>query len=85
MRKASEITIYTDSWYIMNGIEDRARWEQCGWKNAKGKEVANVDLWQQIQDLTQNHTVTVKIGEQHSYRNWLKDELHRCNNGGTYV
>ncbi|MEZ4672314.1 MAG: hypothetical protein R3E39_30780 [Anaerolineae bacterium] len=30
-----------------------------GWKNARGEQVANLDLWQQLQTLLEKHTVTL--------------------------
>ena len=43
-KKTSEIKIYTDSKYVMDGFySHRLRWRQNGWKN-KGKHIRNAVL-----------------------------------------
>lgn len=34
-------------------------WLKRGWKNARGEQVTNLDLWQQLQILLEQHTVTL--------------------------
>ncbi|MEO8613290.1 MAG: RNase H family protein, partial [Chloroflexota bacterium] len=34
-------------------------WIKRGWKNVRGEQVANLDLWQQLQTLLEQHTVTL--------------------------
>ena len=42
----SEITIYTDSIYVKNGITEWIiKWKDNGWKNSNKKLVKNKDLW----------------------------------------
>ena len=39
-------TIITDSMYVQQGITSWINaWERKGWKNGKGKAIANKDLW----------------------------------------
>ena len=52
-RNGSEITIFTDSKYVMDGINQWIdRWRSNGWKKADGKPVANQELWKQLHELT---------------------------------
>lgn len=45
----SEITLYTDSTYLIRGITQWIwGWRSRGWKNAEGKDVANRDLWEEL-------------------------------------
>ena len=42
----SEITIYTDSTYVKNGITEWIkRWKKNEWKGANKKPIKNKDLW----------------------------------------
>lgn len=45
-----EITIYSDSAYLINCYNDKwfIKWENNNWKNSKNEPVANIDLWKQL-------------------------------------
>lgn len=54
-----EVVLTTDSQYVVNAVahgwaED---WRKCGWRNAKNREVANPDLWEDLLGLLQVHNV----------------------------
>ena len=52
-RDGLEITIFTDSKYVMDGINQWIdRWLMNDWRKADGKPVANQDLWKQFHELT---------------------------------
>ena len=52
------VTIYTDSQYLRNGIGTWIHgWKARGWKTADHKPVKNVDLWQRLDALVQQHRV----------------------------
>ncbi|CAB4698730.1 MAG: ribonuclease HI [Actinobacteria bacterium] len=44
---AGDITIVSDSTYVVNCFRDRwwAKWERNGWRNSQKQPVANTDLW----------------------------------------
>jgi len=47
-RKPDEVTIYSDSQYVVNGCNDwRHGWEKKGWRRGKAA-LANSELWQAI-------------------------------------
>lgn len=47
-----QILCYSDSAYVLNGVTKWIKgWSFRGWKNAEGKEVANKEYWQRVQDL----------------------------------
>ena len=53
------ITLYTDSRYVMNGVQDwLPRWKANGWKTASKKPVANQDLWRLLDEAASRHQVT---------------------------
>ena len=74
----SEITIYTDSTYVKNGITEWVLiWKSNGWKNSKKKPVKNKDLWVKLDILCQQNQISWKWVKGHStnkYNN-LADEL----------
>jgi ribonuclease HI len=48
----------TDSTYVKDGITKWiAQWERKGWMTARGKPVANQDLWRLLHDLNETHRV----------------------------
>jgi ribonuclease HI len=49
LKKTSNVIIYTDSKYVMDGITKWIfNWKKNGWKGADKKPIKNVDLWQDL-------------------------------------
>jgi len=58
LKRACDIELYTDSKYVMQGINDWiANWKKNGWKTAARKPVKNADLWQQLDAETVQHSI----------------------------
>lgn len=58
LKKASHVKLYTDSKYVMQGITEwMDGWKAENWKTASKKPVKNKDLWVQIDDLVNQHSV----------------------------
>ena len=58
LKKPSEVDLYTDSKYVMQGVNEWMEgWKAKGWKNASKKPVKNKDLWLEIDSLIQTHKV----------------------------
>ena len=56
--KDYEITLYTDSNYVKDGITSWiSNWKKNNWKTAAKKPVANRDLWIEISDLNEKMSV----------------------------
>jgi ribonuclease HI len=58
--KSSNITIdlFTDSKYVMTGISEWIKnWKAKGWKTTHKKPVKNIDLWQRLDALNNQHNV----------------------------
>lgn len=54
-----KLEIWTDSSYVKKGITEWiGNWKRRGWKTASNKPVANKDLWQQLDALSQAREVT---------------------------
>ncbi len=59
LKTTCNISLYTDSQYVMNGITEwLAGWKANGWKTSNKKQpVKNIDLWQQLDELVQKHEI----------------------------
>jgi len=77
-KKKTEISIFTDSTYVKDGITTWIKqWEKNGWKTASKKPVKNKELWKKLQNLSSKHSIKwiwVKGHAQDKYNN-LVDEL----------
>lgn len=50
------VHLYTDSQYVQKGMTEWiSGWKQRGWCTAAKKPVKNADLWQQLDELCQQH------------------------------
>ena len=53
-----EVTLYTDSKYVLKGITEwLTGWKAKGWKTAAKKPVKNTDLWQELDKANNQHKV----------------------------
>jgi ribonuclease HI len=76
LKEPCEVTIITDSQYLVNTIEKgwAEKWKANGWMRNNKDKALNVDLWERMLKLTQIHNVTF---------NWIKGhnghpENERC-------
>ena len=59
LKKPSEITLYTDSRYVMDGVTKWIfNWKKNGWKTSDKKPVKNEDLWRTLDAAAFPHTIT---------------------------
>ena len=67
LKKRSHVTLYTDSRYVMDGLQRwLPRWKANGWKTADKKPVKNVDLWRALDEAAQRHDIVWRWVEGHS-------------------
>ena len=65
--RTSEITIITDSKYVMNGIQTwLAGWKKNNWKTASKRPVKNEELWKRLDLLCEQHEVNWKWVKGHA-------------------
>lgn len=58
LKKRSNVKLYTDSKYVMQGITEwMDGWKAKGWKTASKKPVKNKDLWLVLDEGVQQHNV----------------------------
>ena len=78
IKRKSDITIYTDSKYVKDGITDWIKsWKLNNWKSSNKKPVKNKDLWVKLDNGMPKHRISWKWVKAHSdnkYNN-LVDEL----------
>lgn len=59
--KTKNITIYTDSMYIVNSINKWCKgWEKNNWMNSKKKIIENKDLMIELYNLSKQHNIKIK-------------------------
>ncbi|HQZ22546.1 MAG TPA: ribonuclease HI [Thermoflexales bacterium] len=59
LKEPCEVAIFTDSEYLRNGITTwLAGWKRKGWQTASKTPVKNQDLWQELDALTAQHTLS---------------------------
>ena len=64
LNESYEITLYTDSNYVKDGITKWIfNWKKNNWKTSSKKTVKNCDLWIQLDTIQEKRKVT---------RNWVK-------------
>lgn len=67
LKRPCEVTLHTDSRYVMDGITDWiGGWKARGWKTAAKKPVKNADLWQALDAATTPHTINWRWVKGHS-------------------
>lgn len=56
LKRPCVVHVYTDSAYVQKGMTEwLAGWKQRNWRNSAKKPVKNVDLWQELDQLCQQH------------------------------
>ncbi len=67
IKTKSEITIYTDSKYVKDGITDWIKkWKLNNWKGSNKKTVKNKDLWIKLENSCLKHKVNWKWIKAHA-------------------
>jgi len=78
LKEPCQVVLTTDSKYVMQGVTDwMPNWKKNGWKTASKAPVKNQDLWQNLDQETQRHTVQWQWVKGHSGHpeNELADQL----------
>ena len=59
LKKPCTITLYTDSRYVMDGVNEwLPNWKVNGWRTANKKtQVKNIDLWQSLESFLKIHKI----------------------------
>lgn len=67
LNEPCQVVLTTDSQYVRQGITQWIHgWKKKGWKTANRQPVKNVDLWQRLDALNQQHQVEWRWVKGHS-------------------
>ena len=67
LKEPCKIILYTDSKYVMDGITSWIHgWKKNSWKTANKKPVKNMELWQELDQLANQHEITWKWVKGHA-------------------
>jgi ribonuclease HI len=78
LKRSCDVVLTSDSTYVLKGIQEwMPNWKEKGWKTATKKPVKNVDLWKQLDDVIQGHTIDWQWVKGHSghTENEIADQL----------
>ena len=78
LQRPCEVRVTSDSTYVLKGIQEwMPNWKKKGWKTASKKPVKNVDLWQQLDQLVEMHSIDWQWVKGHSghAENEIADQL----------
>lgn len=66
-RPGLTVRLFSDSRYVLSGIEEwMPNWKARGWKTSSRKPVLNQDLWQRLDELSQQHEIEWRWVKGHS-------------------
>lgn len=59
LKRPCDVLLHTDSTYVHNGFSKGwlRKWERNGWRTSQNGAVLNVDLWKQLDELVNYHSV----------------------------
>ena len=68
LRAKHSATVYSDSQYVVNGINKgwAEKWEANDWMRNKTDKAENVDLWSELLEICEKHKVTFKWVKGHA-------------------
>lgn len=58
IRRAATVTVYSDSEYVIKGMNEAIRLQNRQRQRLQQKEIKNDDLWLQLEQITAKHSVT---------------------------
>ena len=76
--EVTEVLIYSDSKYVVNGIEWATKWASQGWMTNAGKPALNVDLWLPLLFFKTKYNLALQWVKGHAGGDWgneLADQL----------
>jgi ribonuclease HI len=67
LKRPTQATVQTDSQYVIKGITEwLPAWKARGWRTADRKPVKNQDLWEKLDQLAGQHSLTWQWVKGHS-------------------
>ncbi|MDR2359692.1 MAG: ribonuclease HI [Oscillospiraceae bacterium] len=68
LTEACEVTLYSDSRYLVDGLSKgwAKSWRRKNWRKSDGKPALNTDLWERLLELCESHNVKLIWVKGHS-------------------
>lgn len=77
LRKQCDVVIYGLNNYTVSGINEWAEtWLAAGWKNKKGKDIANKEEWQEVMEYLVKYNIATS-SEENSYSRWMVEQTEK--------
>jgi ribonuclease HI len=78
LQKPCVVQVNTECEHILHTVNNGwlFQWERAGWKNARGKQVRNILLWQELLAMMDKHTITFG-NEDNSYKNVMQADMEK--------
>ena len=76
--KQCDVTVFNNSKYVTRAVNESlwTQWISTG-LNAKGQPAKNMDLWQQLYELTDIHKVIYSYAETNSYSAYMSNQIKK--------
>lgn len=74
-----EVVFHTDNTYVAAAVENEwyLDWKKNGWRNSKGKEIANFPEWKAVSELLGDRIPAFEVGKDHQYKKWMESEVKK--------
>ncbi|ADU27803.1 ribonuclease HI [Ethanoligenens harbinense] len=61
LKEPCDVTLYSDSQYVVNGVEKgwAKKWRANGWRKSDKSPALNADLWEKLLELLELHNVRI--------------------------
>jgi ribonuclease HI len=70
-----EVSVVTDSKYVQQGFTQMLPvWDRSGWRNSRGRPLANQRLWAQLRAAARRHRISWRWVKGH----WNHENQNRC-------
>lgn len=84
INKPCAVNIFLRNRWLAHAINNEIPvWQRQGWKNAKGEEIKNRELWQRLAAGAAPHDVMAFSFPETPYTDWLKREIEKRGQDGS--
>ena len=75
--KPCEVLGFTQSRHVLNVMQNHwlPVWEKAGWVKSKGRSLKNKELWQQVYEVMQDHTVSFESDYENPYQDVMQSDI----------
>ena len=80
LTQCCQVEVWLHDRYVSDAISSGLlqQWQLRDWQSAKGKPVADADIWREIAVRMREHVVTLHpVEEHHGYRSWMQEQIKK--------